>query len=118
MTPSSLGSSGSPLSSLSASDKALRWYITAVQQIGFPIIVAAVLLWIMLKDVPGNAAAASRDAALARTQLAEHMHESRAALDRVALQHAEESIRLGRIMQQICVNTATTAQERDRCFPE
>lgn len=101
-----------------AADKTLTWYIKAVQQVGFPILVAAVLLWILINDMPENAKAASRDAALARQAIADHVAENRMAIERISIQHAEESIRLARIMQQICVNTATTPGERDRCFPE
>ena len=97
--------------------KTLAWYIRAVQQIGFPILVAGILLWVILKDVPGNAAAAARDVATIRAELSAHISESRSAAQRITLAQAEQTIRLARIMQQICVNTATTTQDRERCFP-
>lgn len=103
---------------LSHADRTLSWYIRAIRDLGFPILVAAILLWVVLKDVPGNAAAARRDVAEARAQLANHMGENRLAMQELSVKTAEQTLRLLRVMQQICVNTAGTADERDRCFPQ
>ena len=98
-------------------DRSLMLYAKLIKDLGVPILVAVILLWVILKDVPGNAAAAARDASQVRLELAAHVAEGRNAVQRISRETNEQSIRLARIMQQICVNTATTAIERDRCFP-
>lgn len=104
--------------SLSSADRTVAWYVKAVQQVGFPIVVAGGLLWMIWKDVPGNTAAAVRETASVRAELAQHSADNRLAVQRISQETAEQAIRLMRVMQQICVNTAETPQERDRCFPE
>lgn len=92
----------------------LDWWTRAVAQVGFPIAVASALLWLVLSGLPGDIVAA-------RSAIAEVKGEVgviRGDLTAYRSEAKVESARLGRIMQQICVNTATTPEDRRGCFPQ
>lgn len=87
----------------------LDWWTRAVAQVGFPIAVASALLWLVLSGLPGDIVAA-------RAAIAEVKGDVGALRGDLAT-HDRETRVLARIMQQICVNTATTPEDRRGCFP-
>lgn len=88
-------------------DKTLTWWIKMINQVGFPMLVALILLYFVLSDVPTDIRAARADLETLTAAVAHHQQDTQ-----------RNTERLSRIMQQICVNTAQTAVDRERCFPQ
>lgn len=92
----------------------LDWWTRAVSQIGFPVLVASALLWLILSGLPGDVIAARSAIAEVQGQMA----VLRSDLTAYRAETRSDSARLTRIMQQICVNTAQSAEDRRGCFPQ
>ena len=76
--------------------------LKGIKELGFPIVVASLLLWIILSGLPEDIRRAVEQTAQARQELTEHRHESGQLL---------------RVVIQLCVNTAPDASARERCIP-
>lgn len=92
-------------------------YARLIKELGFPIIVALVLLYVVLADVPSNVMAIRQDVAAVRSELDAHSAATDAYQSALRAEVQGINDRLARIMQQICVNTATTTIDRRGCFP-
>ena len=99
------------------SDRSLAWYLRIVKELGFPIVVALTLLYVIIADVPSNVAATRAEVTAVRADLTAHMLASEAQAARISNEVQASNDRAARIMQQICVNTAQTNQDRLGCFP-
>lgn len=97
--------------------RALTTHARIIRDLGFPIVVAIVLLYVILADVPANVAETRSDVAVVRAELAKHVETSEVYVTRLSSDMQRTQAMLARIMQQICVNTATTTQDREGCFP-
>lgn len=98
-------------------DRTISTHARIVRDLGFPIVVAIVLLYVILADVPANVAATRADVVAVREELAQHVQTSEVYVTRLSADMQRTNATLARIMQQICVNTATTTQDRSGCFP-
>ena len=98
-------------------DRTIGTHARLVRDLGFPIVVAIVLLYVILADVPSNVAATRADVALVKAELAKHVETSEVYLTRLSTDMQRTQAMLARIMQQICVNTSTTTRDREGCFP-
>lgn len=95
----------------------LNWWAEFISRVGFPIFASSAMLYVLLSGVyrlPQEVAAARAsiaevkgDVGVLRGDLTTYRSETRA-----------DSARLTRIMQQICVNTAQSQEDRRGCFPE
>lgn len=98
-------------------DRTISTHARIVRDLGFPIVVAIVLLYVILADVPANVAATRRDVVAVRDELAKHVETSEVYVTRLSSDMQRTQAMLARIMQQICVNTSTNTQDREGCFP-
>lgn len=98
-------------------DRAFTSYARLIKELGFPIIVALILLYVVLADVPDNVQAIRDDVSAARRELGEHARITETYHISLKADLKGLDDRLARIMQQICVNTAPTPQDRRGCFP-
>ncbi len=92
-------------------------YTKTIKELGFPIVVAIMLLYMIVADVPANVAATRRDVLAVRDALAAHVEQSELYVTRLSADMQRTNAQLARIMQQICVNTAQNTQDRSGCFP-
>lgn len=95
-------------------DKTFAWWLRAIHQLGFPIVVAGILLYVVLSGLVQDVQLTRADMIATRADLMRHMQVAE------ALAEATDSRTnaLTRVMQQICVNTAATNEERRGCFPQ
>jgi hypothetical protein len=103
--------------SLNTSDRSLSWYARLIKELGFPIVVAVVLLYVIMADVPANVSATRSDVRVIRDELASHVRLSELSAQKISADVQASNDRLARIMQQICVNTAQNNTDRLGCFP-
>jgi hypothetical protein len=106
-----------PSLSNGSADRSLSWYVRIIKELGFPIIVAVVLLYVILADVPENVASTRADVRIIRDELAAHSRLSEVSASKISAEVQASNDRLARIMQQICVNTAQNNTDRLGCFP-
>lgn len=99
-------------------DKNLAWYLKAIHQLGFPIVVAGVLLYTVLSGLVENAEATRHEVQAVRQELTAHVATAARNVEQLSAEAKTSGERLSRIMQQICVNTAQTLDERRGCFPQ
>jgi hypothetical protein len=94
-------------------DKTFAWWLRAIHQLGFPIVVAGILLYVVLSGVMQDVQATRADIIATRADLVQHVR----AAETLAITTDQRTNALTRIMQQICVNTAANNDERRGCFP-
>lgn len=99
-------------------DKTFAWWLKAVHQLGFPIVVAGILLYVVLSGLVQNVVVTTTRVMATEQKLDAHMAMAASAVERISNETKMSSDRLTRVMQQICVNTAATNDERRGCFPQ
>lgn len=76
--------------------------VKAIRDLGFPIVITIMLLWLILEGVPADIKAARQETAAARQEIADHRHETGELL---------------KVIQRICINTAPNESMREACIP-
>lgn len=90
------------------SSEKLPWWVKAVSFLGFPTVMAAYLIWVLV----GNIDARVND-------MHELMRSHQVDTTYLLKQNEEQVVQnrvLFRLLQQICVNTSKTAEDRATCW--
>lgn len=77
------------------------WWITAIYKIGIPSAIAVYLVWVLTIQV--------RDRLDSIDQKINSFYSNSSVI-------IDQNSRTQKILQQICMNSATTNEERSRCF--
>lgn len=86
------------------------WWVKAISMVGVPAAIALFLTWTTVSD--SKAAQRQQQSELIAIKENLILHANDATLQRQTLQRIE------RVLQQICVNSARTSDQRNNCFLE
>ena len=99
-------------------DKSMAtWVLQAVRDVGFPALVGLALVWMAFADVPANVSSNREGILHLQATLDAHTVVCEAGRQTILEELRASNVRLERLMQQICVNTANSDVSRRGCFP-
>jgi hypothetical protein len=92
------------------------WWMRAVAFLGFPIVVAMVLLGVLVGVLPSTLTVVAQDVKDLKTSSEGEHRESTKVLHDIVREMRKQSDESTKVLRTICVNSAKTDQERRECL--